>query len=64
MAREQLNGKQSSGWLWIPLSIGLILGVTVSAMTNQWLWATAGALLGAAFGAITGMVRASKRNGD
>lgn len=60
MAREQQTGKQSSRWLWIPLCIGLILGVTVATMTDQWLWATVGALLGAAFGAITGMFRGSR----
>jgi hypothetical protein len=38
--------------LWIPLIIGLILGATVAAMTNQWWWATIGALLGAGFGMI------------
>jgi hypothetical protein len=64
MAREQTTGKQSSGWLWIPLCIGLILGVTVATMTDQWLWATAGTLLGAAVGAITGMVRGSRGKKD
>jgi hypothetical protein len=28
--------------------------------SNRWLWATVGALLGAAFGAITGMFRGSR----
>jgi hypothetical protein len=60
MSREQQTGKQSSRWLWIPLCIGLILGATVATMTDQWLWATVGALLGAAFAAITFMFRGSR----
>ncbi len=51
MARKQTN-QQSSGWLWIPLIIGLIIGGAVAATTDQWWWTTVGVLLGAAFGAI------------
>ena len=50
MARDQRTTKQ--GVTWIPVIIGLILGVTVAAMTDQWWWATVGALIGAAAGAI------------
>jgi hypothetical protein len=50
MARKQMNSKQEAGWLWTPLIIGLIIGVTVAAMTDQWWWSTVGVLGGAAFG--------------
>jgi Phosphatidylethanolamine-binding protein len=33
VARKQMNSKQEAGWLWLPLIIGLIIGVTVAAMT-------------------------------
>jgi hypothetical protein len=52
MARKQMNSKQEAGWLWMPLIIGLIIGVTVAAMTGQWWWSTAGVVLGALSGAI------------
>ncbi len=45
-----MNSKQEAGWLWLPLIIGLIFGVTVAAMTDQWWWSTVGVLGGAAFG--------------
>jgi hypothetical protein len=50
MARKQMNSKQEAGWLWLPLIIGLIIGVTVAATTDQWWWSTVGVLGGAAFG--------------
>jgi hypothetical protein len=51
MARKQMNSKQEAGWLWTPLIIGLIIGVTVAATTDQWWWPrTVGVLGGAAFG--------------
>ncbi len=50
MTRKQMNSKQEAGWLWTPLIIGLIIGVSVAAMTDQWWWSTAGVLGGAAFG--------------
>jgi 1,4-dihydroxy-2-naphthoate octaprenyltransferase len=50
VARKQMNSKQEAGWLWLPLIIGLIIGVTVAAMTDQWCWSTVGVLGGAAFG--------------
>ena len=49
MARKQMNSKQEAGWLWLPLIIGLIIGVTVAAATDQWWWSTVGVLSGAAF---------------
>jgi hypothetical protein len=52
MARKQTNSKQEAGWLWIPLIIGLIIGVAVAAMTGQWWWSTVGVLVGATVGAI------------
>lgn len=51
MARKQMNSKQETGWLWVPLIIGLIIGVTVASMTGQWWWSTVGVLVGAAVGA-------------
>ncbi len=53
MARRQLNTKQEATWLWMPLIIGLIIGVTVAAMTDQWWWSTVGVLVGAAVGAVS-----------
>jgi hypothetical protein len=53
MARKRTNSKQETGWLWLPLIIGLIIGVTVAAMTDQWWWSTVGVLGGAAFGWLT-----------
>ena len=50
MPRKQVNTKQEAGWLWLPLIIGLIIGVTVAAMTDQWWWSAVGVLGGAAFG--------------
>jgi hypothetical protein len=50
MARKQMNSKQEAGWLWLPLIIGLIIGVTMAATTDQWWWSTAAVLGGAAFG--------------
>jgi hypothetical protein len=50
MARKQMNSKQEAGWLRLPLIIGLIIGVTVAATTDQWWWSTVGVLGGAAFG--------------
>jgi uncharacterized membrane protein YedE/YeeE len=51
MARKQMNSKQEASWLWVPLIIGLIIGVTVAGMTGQWWWSTVGVLVGAAVGA-------------
>ena len=34
------------------LIIGLIIGVTVAAMTDQWWWSTVGVLAGATMGAV------------
>ena len=53
MARKQMNNKQEVVWLWLPLIIGLIIGVTVAAMTDQWWWSTVGVLAGAAFGRVS-----------
>jgi hypothetical protein len=52
MARKQMDSKQESRWLWLPLIFGLIVGVTVAGMTGQWWWSTVGVLVGAACGAI------------
>ena len=46
-----MNSKQEESWLWVPLIIGLIIGVTVAGMTGQWWWSTVGVLAGAAVGA-------------
>jgi hypothetical protein len=50
MARKQMNSKQEAGWLWLPLIIGLMIGVTAAATTDHWWWSTVGVLGGAAFG--------------
>jgi hypothetical protein len=58
MARKQMNSKQEAGWLWMPLIIGLIVGVTVAGMTGQWWWSTVGVLAGAAVGGLgAGVIR-------
>ena len=51
--RKQTNSRQGSGWLWLPLIVGLILGFTVTVMTDQWWWTTIGVLVGAVFGAVS-----------
>jgi len=50
MERKQTNTKQEAGWLWLPLMIGLIIGVAVGTVTDHWWWSTVGVLGGAAFG--------------
>ena len=50
MGRKQTNTKQEAGWLWLPLMIGLIIGVAVGTVTDHWWWSTVGVLGGAAFG--------------
>jgi len=54
MKRDQLSDKRgrTRDIVEIPLIIGLIVGVTLAAMTEQWWWATVGVLAGAAVGAI------------
>jgi hypothetical protein len=52
MARKEMSSKQEESWLWLPLIIGLIIGVTVAATTSAWWWSTVGVLGGALFGAI------------
>jgi hypothetical protein len=51
VARKQMNSKQEASWLWVPLIIGLIIGVTVAGMTGHGWWSTVGVLTGAAVGA-------------
>ena len=50
MGRKQTNSKQEAGWLWLPLMIGLIIGVAEGTVTDHWWWSTVGVLGGAAFG--------------
>jgi uncharacterized membrane protein YeaQ/YmgE (transglycosylase-associated protein family) len=50
MGRKQTNSKQEAGWLWLPLMIGLIIGVVAGTVTDHWWWSTVGVLGGAAFG--------------
>ncbi|MGV0794630.1 hypothetical protein [Mycolicibacterium sp. XJ1819] len=58
MAPKQTNSTRNANWLWMPLIIGLIIGVCVAAVTDQWWWATVGALAGAAVGAVSaGVIR-------
>jgi hypothetical protein len=35
MGRKQTNSKQEAGWLWLPLMIGLIIGVAVGTVTDH-----------------------------
>ena len=52
MTPQQSNSKREAGWRWMPLIVGLIIGSTVAATTDQWWWATVGALAGAGVGAV------------
>ena len=48
MASEQTK----NGRLYVPLIIGLILGVAVATSAGQWWWSTVGVLAGAAVGGL------------
>jgi len=54
MARGQATSRQASTWsfFYLPLIVGLIIGATVASMTDQWWWATVGAVVGAAVGEV------------
>jgi uncharacterized membrane-anchored protein YhcB (DUF1043 family) len=54
MTREQTTSKQDSAWsfFYLPLIVGLIIGAAVASATDQWWWATLGAVLGAAVGEV------------
>jgi uncharacterized membrane-anchored protein YhcB (DUF1043 family) len=54
MTREQTTSKQDSAWsfFYLPLIVGLISGAAVAAATDQWWWATVGAVVGAAVGEV------------
>jgi uncharacterized protein (DUF58 family) len=65
MAHKQTNTEQKETWLWLPLIVGLIIGVTLAAMTGLWWWSTVGVLVGAAVGWLdTGRPRKSDRSGS
>ncbi len=53
MGRKQTSSTQSSRWLWLPAIFGVIIGATVTAMTDQWRWTTVGVLVGAAVDAVS-----------
>jgi hypothetical protein len=55
VTREQTTSKQDSAWsyFYLPLIVGLVIGSAVAAVTDQWWWATIGAVLGAAAGEVT-----------
>jgi hypothetical protein len=53
MRRNQTTGKPDTGWLYTSLIFGLIIGVVVAGMTDQWWWATVGVLAGAAVGYVS-----------
>ncbi|EHB53869.1 hypothetical protein MycrhDRAFT_4332 [Mycolicibacterium rhodesiae JS60] len=60
MERDQATHSSTSR-LYVPLIIGLILGVTVAAATDQWWWSTVGVLAGAAVGGIAELVHRARR---
>lgn len=60
MARDQTTHSSTSR-LYVPLIIGLILGVTVAAATDQWWWSTVGVLAGAAVGGIAELIHRRSR---
>ena len=51
----------STGRLYAPLTIGLILGVAVAATAEQWWWSTLGVLAGAAVGGIAELIHRRSR---
>ncbi|MDX1887707.1 hypothetical protein [Mycolicibacterium sp. 120270] len=59
MTREQTTSKKDSAWsfFYLPLIVGLVIGSAVAAATDQWWWATIGAVLGAAAGEIARRIR-------
>lgn len=52
MTRERATSRQVRTWsfFYLPLIVGLIIGAAVASMTDQWWWATVGAVVGAAVG--------------
>jgi hypothetical protein len=50
VARKHTSTKQTETWLWLPLIVGLIIGVTLAAITGLWWWSTIGVLVGAGVG--------------
>ncbi|WP_133696646.1 hypothetical protein [Mycobacterium sp. BK086] len=60
MARREPS-TSSTGRLYIPLIIGLILGGTVAAATDRWWWSTVGVIAGAATGGIAELVRRKRQ---
>lgn len=65
MGQKQTKTKQTETWLWLPLIVGLIIGVTLAAMTGLWWWSTVGVLVGAAVGWLSaGRPRPTDWNGS
>ncbi|MCV7346183.1 hypothetical protein [Mycolicibacterium rhodesiae] len=60
MAREQSTHSRTSR-LYVPLIIGLILGVTLATATEHWWWSTVGVLAGAAVGGIVELIHRKSR---
>ncbi|MCB0942302.1 MAG: hypothetical protein KDB72_18935 [Mycobacterium sp.] len=46
------SARTKNGRLWVPLIIGLILGVAVATATGQCWWSTVGVLIAAAAGGV------------
>lgn len=63
MAHEPSTTKPENAWsfFYLPLIVGLAIGAASASATDQWWWATVGAVLGAAAGEIARRLGARRR---
>ncbi|WP_408641838.1 glycine zipper 2TM domain-containing protein [Saccharopolyspora oryzae] len=62
--RERAPREPTGGWSYLPLIIGLVIGVTVATMVDQWWWATVGTVIGGVVGAVVSGKSRKNRSRD